>query len=73
VYKREDEENCMLRSFIICSLHNYYFGDEIKKDEMGRACCMHGSYAKCVQNFNRKKSREERLGDISASGGIIVK
>jgi hypothetical protein len=27
------------------------WGDQVKQDEMGGACSMHGRYNKCVQNF----------------------
>jgi hypothetical protein len=37
-------ENCIVRSFIICSSHKILFGDQIEGNEveMGEACGMHG-------------------------------
>jgi len=33
--RRETEEDCIMRSFTSCTLHQY--GDQIKEHEMGRA------------------------------------
>jgi len=34
---------------VIFTLMKYYLGDQIKVDEMGRACGMYGEEDKCVQ------------------------
>jgi hypothetical protein len=42
--KHEDGENCIMRSFKICS-------DQIKEDDLGRACSVHSVDEKFIQNF----------------------
>jgi len=37
-------ENCIVRSFQICTLAKYYFDEQIKKYEMGGACRMYGEW-----------------------------
>jgi hypothetical protein len=34
------EENCVMRSFLTCTVHKYNKNDKLKEDEMGRACSM---------------------------------
>jgi len=43
------EENYTGRSSMIFTLTKYYLGDQIKEDEMGRACDMYGEQEKWVQ------------------------
>jgi hypothetical protein len=31
----EVSENCIMRSFIVCTAHRYHYGDEMKGNEMG--------------------------------------
>jgi hypothetical protein len=52
---------CIMRSFITCTLHQYYSGDQIKEDEMGGACSTHGRDEKCIQYFGGKPEGK-RLG-----------
>jgi len=40
-----------MNSFMICTPHHYYSGDEIEKNEMGGACSMYGKENSCVQSF----------------------
>jgi len=40
------EENYTGRSSMIFTLTKYYLGDQIKEDEMGRACDMYGEQEK---------------------------
>jgi len=49
----EAGEDCIMRSFITCKLH-IILGDQIKEDEIGRACIMHGRDEKCIQCFGWK-------------------
>jgi hypothetical protein len=37
----EAGQNCILRSFIVCTLLQNVISDEIKEDEICRACSMH--------------------------------
>jgi hypothetical protein len=40
---RENGENCIMRSFVTCVLDQIYNSDDqIKEDEMGGACSIHG-------------------------------
>jgi hypothetical protein len=39
----------------------YYWGDQVKKDEKSVACSTHGTDKKCIQNFNRKISESLHL------------
>jgi len=38
----------------------YYKGDQIKQDEMGGACSMHGKDEKCIKDSCRKAWRRRR-------------
>jgi hypothetical protein len=49
---REAGEDCIMRSFVTCKLH------QIKEDEIGGACSMHG--------------RDENLEDLGIDGRIIL-
>jgi hypothetical protein len=39
---QEAGEDCIMKSFIICMLHKYYSGDQIKEDKIGGRCSTHG-------------------------------
>ena len=43
-----DDSSYIIKNFIIWSLHKYFWDDEIKKGDMGRACSMHGRYDNCI-------------------------
>jgi hypothetical protein len=47
-------ENYTMRSFIICVLHQYHKGDNLKEDEMDMICTMHRGDKKFNQNFSQK-------------------
>jgi hypothetical protein len=36
---------------MICTAHQYYSGDKIKKNEMGRSCGMYGRQEKVIWGF----------------------
>jgi hypothetical protein len=42
-----------------------YQGDEMKKDEMGGECGMHGKGKKCIPNFSEETRKEESVWEIS--------
>jgi hypothetical protein len=46
-------------SFIICTHHQILLADQIKENEVGRACGTHGRGEKPVQGFDWKARREE--------------
>jgi hypothetical protein len=50
---QEAGENCIVKSFIICTLHKILLGS-IKKDEMSNMCSMHGRDEKYIQHFGQK-------------------
>jgi hypothetical protein len=37
----------------------YNENDEIREDEMGRACSMHGREEECIKSFGGKSKRKE--------------
>jgi hypothetical protein len=39
-------------------------GDQVKEDEMGRACSTHGRDEKCIQNYNGKLKGRDHSEDI---------
>jgi hypothetical protein len=46
-------ESCIMRSFIICTLHKYNYDGQMKNDEIGKACSeyqMRNSYTNLVGN-----------------------
>jgi len=45
---QEAREDCLMRSFITCTLH------QVEDDEMDGACIMLGRDKKCIQNFGQK-------------------
>jgi hypothetical protein len=51
--KREDGENCIMRSFQ---------GDHMKEDEVGRVYSMHGRHEKCIQSFSHKPEGKRSVG-----------
>jgi hypothetical protein len=36
---------------MICIHHQNYSGDQIKKNEVGRACSTYGGEERCIQDF----------------------
>jgi hypothetical protein len=39
---------------MMCTSHQYYLGDQIKKNEMGWACDTYGGEERCIQDFGGK-------------------
>jgi hypothetical protein len=50
---KEHAEDCIMKPFLIYSHHQIILGYQIKEDEMGGACGMHG-VEKHIQNFGQK-------------------
>jgi hypothetical protein len=46
----------------------FYLRDEIKEDEMGRACSMHVGDEKCIQNLLEYMKRRDHLEDLGMRG-----
>jgi hypothetical protein len=40
--RQEAGEDCTMRGFITYRLHQVLLGDQVKDDELGGACSMHG-------------------------------
>ena len=52
-------ENCIVKSILICTCHQYYSGDQIKKNEMGGTYGVFGRGEKCIQNFGAQTRTKE--------------
>jgi hypothetical protein len=50
----EEKENCIIRSFAICSAHLIFLEDQIKEDEMGGVCGTCEGNKKCKKDFGSK-------------------
>jgi len=48
----------MMRSFTICTAHQIFFGDEVKRKEMGRACGTYKRRERCMQGLGGGYLRE---------------
>jgi hypothetical protein len=56
----EGRENCITRSFIICTLHSY--SDQIKEDEMQGACSTNGEKRKAYRLLVGNPEGRKALG-----------
>jgi len=50
---QEAAEDCIMRSFITCTLHIYYLDDQVKEDALGGTWNTRGRNEKSIQNFGR--------------------
>jgi len=57
--KQQAGEKCILRSFIICTLHKIVTFMVIKEDEVDGACSMHETDEKRIQKFWSENLKEE--------------
>jgi hypothetical protein len=55
-------ETCIMRGFIICALAIYYWGDQLKENEMGGACGMYGGRGKCIEDFDGTTEGKRPIG-----------
>jgi len=44
---------------MICTLHIYYLGVQIEKNEIGGACSTYGGEERCIQGVGGKIGRRE--------------
>jgi hypothetical protein len=44
----------------------YYYHHQIKQDDIGGVCIMHGREEKCMQNFGRATGREQATFNTEA-------
>jgi hypothetical protein len=47
-------KNCIMRSFITCTLPQIKLESQIKEDEIGRACSINGIEEGCIQGVMGK-------------------
>jgi hypothetical protein len=61
--REEEEEDCIMRNLVTCTLRQIMLGDEIKGNEMDGACEMHGKVGKCLRKvFVGKPEGKRPLG-----------
>jgi hypothetical protein len=65
-------EECIMRSFVTCTLHQILLGEQIKEYEMGAACSAHGRDDKCVQNIGRETWMKETTQNRHLDRRIIL-
>ena len=64
------------RLLLLCSvlISEYYSSDQIKKNEMGRACGTNGKQGRCIQGFGGGNMRDgDRSEDLAMDWSIILK
>jgi hypothetical protein len=71
---REAEEDCIMRSFIIFTLHYTLLGwsNQIKEDEIGAACSTHWRDEKCIQCSGWNTWGKHHLKDLDVNGKTIL-
>jgi len=67
----EARKDCITRSFIT-SYSKYYLGDQVKGNEKGGSCSMHGRHEKYIQNFGLKTEGKRPLRRLGTNGKIII-
>jgi hypothetical protein len=68
----EAGEDCIMRSFITCTLHQTVLRDYINENEIGGACRRHGM-RNAYKNFGRKKLKgRDLLEDLGIGRKIIL-
>jgi len=75
-HSREEQEvgeNCVIRTFMVCTSRQISLGDRMKIDDMGMICDIYWREEKCVQNFGGERKERGCLGDLGVEGGIILK
>jgi hypothetical protein len=55
------EKNYILRSLMICSVHQYYSVYQIK-NEVDAECSIYGGEERCIQNFGGKTEEKRPFG-----------
>jgi hypothetical protein len=50
----EPGETFIMMNFITSTLYQILLDEQVKEEEMGRACSMHGRDQKRIQNFSQK-------------------
>jgi hypothetical protein len=47
-------EDYITWTFMLCTPHLHYSGDQVKKNEMDGSCGMYGGEKRCIQGFGWK-------------------
>ena len=69
--KQEAGENCIIRTFMVCTFRQLSLGDRMKVDEW--AFVAHIGEEKCIQNFGGERKERGCLEDLGLEDGIILK
>jgi hypothetical protein len=56
-----------------CTVTEYYYGDQIKENELDRLCSMHGRNKKYMQTLSENLNGRDNLGDPGVDGRINVR
>jgi len=67
----EAEEDCIIRSIYLLRFTKYCLGDQIKGDEMGGACSLHGRDGRWVHILIGKPKGKGHKEDIGVDGKIL--
>jgi hypothetical protein len=63
----------MLKNFIFVLLVEYYYGDQIQRDDVDKACSMHGKIETAYRIFVRRPKRKRPLKSRGYNRGDNIK
>jgi hypothetical protein len=69
---RNTTRNCIISIFVILVLREYYSFHQIKRNEKGGACSMHGRQKECIQGSVGKPEGERPLENFGAAENIAL-
>jgi hypothetical protein len=66
-----------MRSLMICTPHQYCWGEQIEKNDMGGACSTYGGEERCTQGFffggGRNLRERDHLEDPVLDGRMVLR